>query len=83
MNNNLDDLRDILFDTLKQLRDKDNPMDLDRAKTIGLITDRVIETAKVEVDAMRITRNSQSKFIPLAEVGSRPALPGAVTSKQS
>lgn len=75
MPSNIEDLRDHLFETIKALRDPENPMDLDRAKTVGVIADRIIETAKVEVDAMRITRKSQSRFIPLLEV-TGPGVPG-------
>lgn len=83
MPHNLEDLRDHLFETLAALRDKDNPMDLDRAKTVGFIADRLIETAKVEVDAMRITRRSQSKFIPLIEVAAPTALPTPAAKTQA
>jgi hypothetical protein len=47
------DLRDHLFDTLEALRDKEHPMDLDRAKTIADVAQTVINSAKVEVDAAR------------------------------
>lgn len=79
MKNKLEDLRDHLFETLEALKDKENPMDLDRAKTIGLVADRLIESAKVEVDAMRITRRVQSSFFPMAEVSGPGA--AAITDK--
>lgn len=51
--NGLNDLRDHLFMTLEDLRDKDNPMDLDRAKAVAEVAGVLIESAKVEVQAIR------------------------------
>ena len=45
----LDDLREHLFATLEALRDKDKPMDIERAKAISKVADAVIESAKAEV----------------------------------
>lgn len=46
----LSDLRAVLFDTLEQLRDKDKPMEIERARAISDISGRLIETAKVECE---------------------------------
>lgn len=73
MNNQITDLRNHLFETLEALRDPKNPMDLDRAKTIGLVSGKIIESAKVEVEFMRVTGTDGSGFIP----DSRPALPAS------
>lgn len=59
------DLRDALFDTLDQLRDKENPMDLDRAKAVAEVAQVIINTAKVEVDFMRQRGNDRGTgFVP-------------------
>ena len=47
--NKLSDLRNHLFETLERLKDEENPMDLDRAKTVSLVAGTLIETAKVEI----------------------------------
>ena len=47
--NKLSDLRNHLFETLERLKDEENPMDLDRARTISLVAGSLIDTAKVEI----------------------------------
>lgn len=53
MKNNIDDLRDHLFETIERLKDKDDPMDLERAKTIAEVSQTIINSAKVEVDLLK------------------------------
>lgn len=75
MKNKIEDLRNHLFATLEALQDKDAPMELDRAKTISEVAQTIINTAKVEVDAMRalgVTRGSE--FIGLADEPNKPRL---------
>lgn len=55
MKNRMVDLRNHLFATLESLQDPDNPMDLDRAKTIADVAQTLINSAKVEVDFLRAT----------------------------
>lgn len=72
MSRNITDLRDALFATLDALRDKETPMDLDRAKCIAEVAQVVINTAKVECDYARATGGgSSSEFLDVA-----PKLPG-------
>lgn len=70
--NNIDTLREHLFATLQELRNKEKPMELDRAKAIADVAQVVINSAKVEVEQMKISGGTGSGFIP-----DRPALPGA------
>lgn len=51
----LDDLREQIFETLKDLRNKEKPMDVDRAKAISEVAQTFINSAKVEVDFMKAT----------------------------
>jgi len=53
--NNVSDLRAHLFATIAALRDKNDPMDIDRAKAISEVATTIINTAKVEVDYIRAT----------------------------
>jgi hypothetical protein len=53
--NKLTDLRNHLFATLEALQDEEKPMDLDRARTIAHVAKEITETAKVEVDFLRVT----------------------------
>jgi hypothetical protein len=59
----MEDLRNHLFATLEALRDEENPMELDRAKTIANVADKLIASAKVEVDFIEATgERDASKF---------------------
>jgi len=58
----IEDLREILFDSLQQL--KDGKMPIDRAKTIAELGQTVINTAKVEVEHIKATNGiGASRFI--------------------
>ena len=60
---NIDDLRDHLFATLEALRDKQNPMDIDRARAVSEVAKTIIDSAKVEVEYMRLNGGGESEFI--------------------
>lgn len=78
MSNTIADLRKHLFDTIAGL--KDGKMEIDRAKTIADVAQVVINSAKVEVDFMRM-RGDDSKgtgFIPEIEVTVEPGAPRLV-----
>ena len=55
MKNDMTALRDELFATLRALRDHENHMDCERARAISEVAKVMTETAKVEVDYMRVT----------------------------
>lgn len=69
MNNDITALRTTLFDTLRALGDKENPMDIDRAKAINDVAQTIINSAKVEVDALKIIGGNGSGFIPATPAG--------------
>lgn len=63
--NKIEDLRNHLFETLEALKDPDKPMDLERAKAVAGIAKEIIQSAKVEVDFLRVTGGSVgSGFMP-------------------
>ena len=72
MSNNITELRTHLFDTLRDL--KAGKMDLDRAKAINDTAQTIINSAKVEVDHIKITGGC-SEFIDTASAPSLPGLP--------
>lgn len=78
--NTIADLRDTLFETLKALKDKSNPMDIERALAVKEVAQVIVNSAKVEVDHLRITGGIGSGFIPEQSAGRRPALPGESTT---
>ena len=64
--NKINDLRDHLFETLERLKDGD--IDIDTAKTMAEVSQVIINSAKVEVDYIRITgANQNTGFIKLTE----------------
>jgi hypothetical protein len=80
----IDDLRSHLFETLKALRDKENPMDIDRAKAIADIGRVVVDSAKVEVQFLEATGALEGTgFLPAGEVPpvTRPKLAAAGTGR--
>lgn len=75
MKNKMTDLRNHLFATLEALQDPEKPMEIDRAKAVADVAGKLIESAKVEVDFLRVTGSrAGSGFIPLPEP-EREALP--------
>ncbi|SDU82479.1 hypothetical protein [Pseudomonas sihuiensis] len=52
MKNKIEDLRNHLFETIEGLLDKDEPLDIERAKAIALVGTVIVESAKVEVKAL-------------------------------
>lgn len=62
--NDITTVRTTLFETLQRLSDKDNPMDLDRAKAINEVAQTLINSAKVEVEALRVIGGNGTGFIP-------------------
>lgn len=79
MSKSINDLRETLFATLEAV--KAGTMDLDKARTVNEIGKTIIESAKVEVDYLRVTGGGESTFIDTA-VGANnvpPGLPNGIT----
>lgn len=70
----LDDLREQLFETLKDLRAKDKPMDVERAKAISEVAQTFINSAKAEVDFVKAT-GADAAELPVFGVRKTAALP--------
>jgi hypothetical protein len=65
MRNKIDDLRNHLFETLEALKDDEKPMDLDRARAIADVAKVIVESAKVEVNFLKVTGAVRSTgFLP-------------------
>lgn len=81
-NNKIDDLRNHLFETLEALKDKDEPMDLDRAKAVADVARVIVESAKVEVDFLKVTGATKStNFLPDGDEAT-PQRPQLVTGRK-
>lgn len=59
----MEDLRNHLFAALEALQDEESPMDIDRAKAVSEVAQTLINSAKVEVDYLRVTGAKDSGFI--------------------
>jgi len=76
LKNKIDDLRNHLFETLEALKDKDDPMDLDRARAIADVSRVIVDSAKVEVRFLEVTGQLRSTdFLPAEKEPESPARP--------
>lgn len=71
MKNKLSDLRNHLFETIEKLKDGD--LDVSKAKTIADVAQVIINSAKVEVDYLKVT-DGQSGSGFIAQDVARPRL---------
>jgi hypothetical protein len=64
MNNpHIDQVRQSLLDTLSDLRSKEAPMDIERAKAVATVASVLVDTAKVENEYLKITGQDRSNFL--------------------
>lgn len=78
MSHTINDLRTHLFATLDSLRSKENPMDIDRAKAVSDVAQTIINSAKVEVEHLKVTgQTGGSGFMALE--AKDPDGPGVVS----
>jgi hypothetical protein len=81
--NKIDDLRNHLFETLEALKDDEKPMEIARAKAIADVARVLVDSAKVEVEFLKVTGATKStEFLPDADEapGAARALPRARVS---
>lgn len=74
--NDIAELRTHLFDTLRGLRSKENPMDIDRARAVSEVAKTLIDSARVEVDFLRATGETRGTGFIALEDGASDATPG-------
>ena len=84
--NKLSDLRDHLFESIEMLKNNNDPsasenerMDLETAKRVSDISGKIIDSYKVEVQAMAIiskadNTNALNKFLNKTGIVDQPAL---------
>lgn len=63
MSKTIIDLREKLFETIDALNDKEKPMDIERANAIVKVAGTIIESAKVEVQAMELVGALGTGFV--------------------
>ena len=63
MKNKIEDLRNHLFAALEGLSDKEAPMEIDRAKAIADVAQTIINSAKVEVEYLKVAGGRGTDFL--------------------
>lgn len=67
-------LRAQLLATLADLRDRDNPMEPDRARAIASVASVLVDSAKVEVEFLKVTQQPSSPFLEPGQESESPSL---------
>ena len=73
-NPHIDQVRQSLLDTLKDLRNKEEPMDIERAKAVAQVASVLVDTAKVENEYLKITGQDRSNFLETAHGSDLPKI---------
>lgn len=79
MTAHINDLREHLMQTLAGLRDRENPMEPDRARAVAQVATVLVDTAKVEIDYIKATGADRSDFL---ETPATTALPAPATRQR-
>lgn len=66
-------MREHLMATLASLRDRENPMEPDRARAVAQVASVLVDTAKVEIEYIKATGADRSDFLEAAPTA--PLLP--------
>lgn len=61
----IDQLRQHLMDTLADLRNRDKPMEPDRARAVAQVASVLVDTAKVEIEYLKVTNQDRSNFLEI------------------
>ncbi len=80
MSNNIATVRKHLLDTLADLRNRDNPMDVDRARAVADVARVLVDSAKVEVDYIKATAGTSTPFLDASEDAGGHGLTPGITS---
>lgn len=59
----INELRTELLATLRDLRNRSNPMEPDRARAVAHVASVLVDSARVEVDYLKVTGQDTSNFI--------------------
>lgn len=63
MSTHISELRSELLATLKDLRNPKSPMEPDRARAVAQVAAVMVDTARVEVEYLKVTKQDTSSFI--------------------
>lgn len=80
----ISELRQQLLDALKDLRNRENPMEPDRARAVAQVASVLVDTAKVEVDYLKATGHDRAGFLEepaqITTDSSSAGLPNGISS---
>lgn len=63
----INQVRQSLLDTLADLRNREQPMDIERAKAVAQVASVLVDTAKVENEYIKLTGQPHSNFLEQIE----------------
>lgn len=66
--NKIEDLRNLLFETMERLLDDDDKMDVDRARAVARVGSTIIESAKAELQFLKQAGRGKSSFVELEPI---------------
>ena len=58
------DLREILFDTLRALHDKKDPMEVERANAVANVANAIVNSARTELHFLELLGGTGTGFVP-------------------
>lgn len=61
--NHISTLRKHLLDTLSDLRNREQPMEPDRARAVAQVASVLVDSARVEVDYLKATGQDRAAFL--------------------
>lgn len=67
-------MRQALLDTLRDLRCRDNPMEVERAKAVAHVASVLVDSAKAEVEYIKATGADRSDFLEPPVTYHQPAI---------
>jgi hypothetical protein len=80
VSNNISTVRQHLLDTLADLRNRENPMEVERARAVADVARVLVDSAKVEVDFIKASGATGSDFMLADEAReAAPSLPNGIT----
>ncbi|HBO82077.1 hypothetical protein [Cupriavidus sp. UBA2534] len=77
--NNIATVREHLLATLSDLRNRDNPMEIDRARAVADVARVLVDSAKVEVDYLKVTGQAGADFLDNQGEPNATNLPPGIT----
>lgn len=78
----MEQLREHLMSTLTDLRSREQPMEIGRARAVAEVAAVLVDTARVEVDYLKVTGQEDSEFLGMKQVtGEKPGVLGSTVHK--